>query len=49
VGQPYGDGLNQRQECQVEEDDLILGVVRDPYDLVVVQPRVQRVQHRARA
>jgi hypothetical protein len=44
-----GDRLDQRQEGQVEEQDLVFGMVGDPDDLVRVQARVQRVQHGARA
>jgi len=40
------DRLDQRQERQVEEEDLVLGVVGDVDDLVGMQTRVQRVQHR---
>jgi hypothetical protein len=43
-----GDRLDQRQEGQVEEKDLVLGMVGDPDDLVRVQARVERVQHGAR-
>jgi hypothetical protein len=41
------DGLDQRQEGQVEEQRPVLGVVGDPGDLLRVQARVDRVQHRA--
>ena len=34
---------------QVEEQHLVFGVVGDPHDLVRMQARVERVQHRARA
>ena len=44
-----GDRLDQRQEGQVEEQDLVFGMVGDPDDLVGMQARVERVQHRARA
>ena len=43
------DRLDQRQEGQVEEQRLVFGVVGDVDDLVRVQARVERVQHRARA
>ena len=44
-----GHGLDQRQESHVEEQHLVFGVVGDVDDLVRVQPRVQSVQHDARA
>ena len=44
-----GDRLDQRQEGQVEEQDLVFGMVGDPDHLVGMQARVQRVQHGARA
>ena len=43
------DGFDQRQEGEVEEQHLVFGVVGDVDDLVGVQARVERVQHRARA
>ena len=48
LGAP-GHGLDQRQEGQVEEQHLVLGMVGDPHHLVGVQARVERVQHRADA
>jgi hypothetical protein len=42
-------GLHQRQEAQVEAQDLVFGVVGDPRDLVGVQARVDGVQHAAAA
>ena len=41
--------LDQRQEGQVEEERLVLGVVGDVDDLVGMQSRVERVQDRARS
>src|SRR5438046_7357584 len=38
--------LQQRREAEVEEDVLVLGVVRDVGDLVREQPRIDRVDHR---
>jgi hypothetical protein len=41
--------LHQRQEGEVEAQDLVLGVVDDPGDLVRMQARVDGVQHALRA
>lgn len=41
--------LHQRQEAQVEAQDLVLGVIHDPCDLLWMQARVDGVQHPARA
>ncbi|MNT51041.1 hypothetical protein D3C72_1879890 [compost metagenome] len=41
--------LHQRQEAQVEAQDLVFGMVGDPRDLVGVQARVDGVQHAAAA
>jgi len=41
-------GLDQRQEGQVEEQNLVFRVVGDPHHLVGVQSRIERVQHHAR-
>jgi hypothetical protein len=43
------NGLHQRQERHVEAQHLVFGMVRDPGDLVRVQPRVDGVQHTPRA
>ncbi|MDT4872364.1 hypothetical protein FQZ97_1075420 [compost metagenome] len=42
-----GDGFDQRQEGQVEEQDAVFCVVGDPFHLVRMQARVQRVQYGA--
>ena len=39
------DRFHQRQEAQVEAEDLVLGVVHDPDQLVGRQTRVERVDH----
>ncbi len=44
-----GRRLDQRQEGDVEEQRLIARVIGDPHQLIGMQPRVQRVQHHARA
>jgi hypothetical protein len=41
--------LHQRQEGEVEAQDLVFGMVGDPGDLVGVQARVDGVQHAAAA
>ena len=43
------DGLDDRQEGLVEDEDLVFGVVGDPGDLLRVEARVDRVQDRADA
>jgi hypothetical protein len=43
------DRLDHRQEGEVEEQHAILGVVGDVDDLVGMQARVERVQHRAQS
>ena len=44
-----GDGLDQRQEGQVEEQHLVFGVVGDVGDLFRMQAGIDRVQDRAGA
>jgi len=41
--------LHQRAEAQVEKQHLVLGVIDDVADLLGRKPRVDRVQHHARA
>ena len=43
------DGFDDRHEVQVDEDDLVLGMVGDVGNMLGRQARVQRVQHRADA
>ena len=40
--------LEQRQQDVVDDEEAVLGVVRDPADLVGRKPQVQRVHHAAR-
>jgi hypothetical protein len=48
-GERGQDPFEGGQQRIVDADDLVLGVVGDPGDLLGVQPDVQRVQHRAHA
>ena len=41
--------LDDRQQVEVDEDDLVFGVVGDIGDMLGRQPRIERVQHRADA
>ena len=43
------DGLDDRQEGLVEDENLVFGVVSDPGDLLGMEARVDRVQDRADA
>ncbi len=43
------DLFDDRREGDVEEDDLVFGVIDDPGDLLGEKPRVQSVEHRAHA
>jgi hypothetical protein len=44
-----GDRLDDRQEGRVESEVRVAGVVDDPRDLLRMQPRIDRVDHRAHA
>ena len=41
------DGFNDRQEGLVEDQHLVFSVIGDPGNLLRVQARIDRVQHRA--
>ena len=44
-----GERLDQRSERDIEEQELILGVVDDVRDLLGIEARIDRVQHRSAA
>jgi hypothetical protein len=48
-GQPVDDPLQRTHQVGVDQDHRVAGVVDDVGELIVVQPQIQRVQHRAHA